>query len=241
MNLSADYFFPNDLTADVNVMNVGANQLYIEPRFAYGEFDVLSKETGWLWGIKGEYDFLYPGLGFFGLESGYMQGDVKDDAVKTDYQDFFVEAKVGYPFAQLGTLQFTPFLGLAYEKESFHYLSLELNQPKDHIHYGYVSFGFLSRLWYQPGFSIGLNLKAKYLFLGNYKNKSDQPHTCSLANKFHYEIELPVMLQLSNQMEIGIVPFYQHKVYCLQVKDLEWIDKIKIKALGIGFRLNYLF
>lgn len=240
MNLCADYCFPTDLTADMNTSLVGANQFYIEPRFAYFELNTIEKESGWIYGIKAAYDFISLELPYIGLEASYMQGDVKEDSIKNDYQDFFVEAKLGYQVCQLG-IYLIPFVGLAYENEHFNSLALQLQSVKNQIHYGYLSLGFLSR--YSPfiGMSIGLNFKAKYLFLANYKNKGEANHNCTLSNRFHYTLELPASWQVSNQMQLALVPFYEYKVYCLNIGDLDWINEIKIQDFGLGFRLNYLF
>lgn len=92
INLIA-YDFPSSLVT----RSVNGNQVYLEPTLSYATYTTEENEqNGYLYGISGAYDLLVFNAPYFGFESHYKSGKIKNHEFISRYTDYLFEGKLGY-------------------------------------------------------------------------------------------------------------------------------------------------
>lgn len=233
---SDDYYqFP--LAVGESTYNLG-NRIYLEPRFSRTELSTASfKQKGYLYGGKIGYDFICPNSIYFGLESSYMQGQLKGGLMQSTYSDFDIQARTGMTFGLMSIFNITPYIGMGYDWEKNEFSALE----EDKISYCYGSVGFLSQFYFAC-YSLGLNFQARFPFLGSHSCEDEESHEHdSVSKKIQYLIEIPVNYYFIPALSLGLTPFYTYKNYSNSFSDTDWLASSKLHSYGLAFRVSFNF
>lgn len=209
-----------------------------------------TKQDGVLAGVRGIYDrigrYCWYWGGEFALAQGSLRGHTGTDArLRSHFDDAMVEGRFGYTLQSCsGTCGlFTPFIGYGFAQERNRYVG----PSPVHVHfknsYDYAAVGFLSRLYYNPCLSLGLNVTVKYGLEGKIKVTHDPEgnnHHMRYENRLMCRICLPITYQ-PRRWGLCINPFYEYRHFGgLNQVPFNFLDT-KLKIWGCDFFLTYKF
>ncbi len=212
-----------------------------------------AEQGGTLYGIRGGYDHVRRYKLYWGLEAfwatGSLQGNVREEKLKSQFTDINVEARVGYTLQSKcwRCASLTPYVGLGYFWEKNNY-----QDPSPlHIHFknqfSYVPLGFLSQIFIVPNFSLGLNFKVRYILEGKQHVSHDPKHdhmTQNYDEKLQYRVELPATYFFCwkcHPLGVSLVPFFEYRHYGHRANfPFDFLDT-KLKLYGATLKLLYLF
>jgi hypothetical protein len=211
-------------------------RLYLGPDFFYRDYrEILpgigDGETGALFGLQGNVDYVkgnsvYFGVGFrYGAGKTTYNGSDFDTGTipiktKTDNQFFNIEGRLGYTF-QAGQPKhrflISPFVALGYHQWNRDVIG-EFNTIENYS-WGYVGPGFHAEYKVSKKFTIGLNAKLMFMFGGKinvedtFRGELVEQTGGKLGNDLQYEIELPLTYNLvensKNGIDLKFTPYYR--------------------------------
>jgi hypothetical protein len=183
-------------------------------------------QEGDLIGVRFNYDHIRRYKFYWGAQAFYGSGELHgknagNDKLHSRLADTQLEANLGYTFAYKNypCYSFTPFVGAGYFRETnrFHFPSpLEI---KLRTTFSYASCGFLSKMMFCTDWTIGFNARFKLLWQTRCRISGDPEHDTlkqQVGDRLHYRLELPIVYAhplFCHQVRIGIMPFYEHRIY----------------------------
>lgn len=235
-------------------------EAYVGPEIYYAERtrEGGTKQTGTLYGFRLGLDRiarykLYSGADFLyatGILNGTGKGGDSTFKSKSLFTDVNAEGRFGYTFQSktFHCASLTPFVGFGYFWETNAYK----NPTPLHIHFknrfSYIPFGFLSQIFITPQWSIGANVKIRYLLEAYQEVSHDPEHddaTQHYVKKLQYRIELPITyfpcLSLCDSLALSAVPFYEFRQYGRLVNFPFDFLETKLALYGATIKLLYLF
>lgn len=273
--LHSDYVFPNygydnsyQMTYGASIQTLSNNSITVNPLFGFAKLKQGKlKNDGWLYGIRGNYDFIPANNIYLGLEIGYKAGDMRgklkdspyfslnpdtqlleiDDKTKSQYSDFWAEGRIGFNFGCLNAYSgyIAPYFVIGYEREQDDYISPSPLDLDYKLYYGYLGAGLISSMGLIENLRVGVNCKFKWLF--NYSSKTGgedyiKDKKISCGSCFHWSIEIPIDYYITPNIFIGIVPFYEYKNYKRHEYNLEENKKkVDFNMYGGIVQLGYSF
>lgn len=184
-----------------------------------------AEQTGNAGGIRVRYDYLKRYCFYVGAESFYGSGVLKghtgsSDAIRSRLKDSSIEGYLGYTFQMkcYPYPAFTPYAGVGYLREVNKFSPPSPLQIKYTTQFRYLAFGFLSRVYLNPCFSIGLNARFRWPWEAKSKvNDSEFGDTHQqIGDSFQYRIELPLVygeFPRCPSFQFGFTPFYEGRHY----------------------------
>lgn len=236
-------------------------ETYLGPEiyYAHRTKEGGAKQGGTLYGVRFGLDRiqrykLYSGADFL-YATGVLEGTGKSGEhikfkSKSVLTDINAEGRFGYTFQSKSwrCASFTPFVGFGYFWEDNFY-----KHPTPlHVHFknrfSYIPFGFLSQIFIVPQWSIGANVKIRYLLDASQKVSHDSDHedtTQHYAKKMQYRIELPITyfpcFEICDSLAISAVPFYERRLYGhLANFPFDFLET-QLTLYGATVKLLYLF
>jgi hypothetical protein len=233
-SILAEYSFPTYESSTTTTMPF-AGCSHLTGNFIFGKAELKQhtvKEDGWLYGAKGNFDFISPNSIYLGAEVGYKQGDLEgkthDEALTTEseYSDFWAEGRLGFTLGEFGYAgYFSPYFVAGYEKEKHEFTPPTPLQIKHILTYGYIGCGAISSFSLTDCLSTGLNIKFKWMFNTKCKVNAGpeiEHEGLSSAGSFHWSVEAPLKYMVSQNFFLAVAPFYEYKNY----------DKHKLACIG---------
>ncbi len=207
---------------------------YGRHQFAFGpEFYHLKRirkggteQTGYLYGVRLNYDHIGRYLIYWGLEAAYAKGTLRgetgrDDDLKSRFSDQNIEARVGYTFqSESGCCaSFTPFTGVGYFIEKNEYVHPSPATYHFRNTFYYALLGALTKAYLNTKCTIGLNVAAMFSMDGKVKVSHDSDkgnNTLRYENKILCRATLPICY--SGEIcgcpgEFCLKPFYEYRQY----------------------------
>lgn len=212
-----------------------------------------AEQKGWLYGVRGGYDYIKRNSFYYGIDALYAQGTLKgrtsEARLKSDLTDINVEGRLGYTF-QTDTCHyasFTPYIGIGYFWEINKYkhpspLPIHFNN-----NFYYVPFGFLSSIYVTPELTLGFNYKGRFIIDGKTKVTHDASFddvSLRYVQRIQSRLELPITYYFcwSNQEgAVAAVPFYEFRNYGHHPNFPFDFLETKFKIFGVTLKLLYLF
>lgn len=209
-----------------------------------------TKQDGVLGGVRGIYDRIGRYCWYWGGEFAFAGGSLRGHTgtglrLRSHFDDAMVEGRFGYTLqSKSGTCGLlTPFVGYGYAQERNHYVG----PSPVHVHfknsYPYAALGFLSRIYYRPYLSLGLNVTVKYGLEGKIKVSHDpegKRHSQRYENKLMCRICLPITYQ-PRSLGFCLNPFYEYRHFGgLNQVPFNFLDT-RLKIWGCDFFLTYKF
>jgi hypothetical protein len=216
------------------------------------ERDKGSHQTGWLGGVRVEYDRIFPCALYWGGYLDWARGPLsgkngRGDRIKSTLTDYEIEGRVGFTFHEhwIGCFTLTPFAGWGYyrAKSDFKHPTPILVTIKDT--YEYAAGGVLFRSYLTNLWMWGIDFIAKYMMDGKSRLEDREERTSetmSVAEEWQYEVNLPILYrQCCKQREVqwGIVPFWRLKQF--GGRENYPHDFFKTTYLNWGLRLEGAF
>jgi hypothetical protein len=232
-----------------------ALEAYIGPEIYYVQRtkEGGAKQSGTLYGVRLGYDHIRRYKLYWGIDAlwaqGALDGKMEDDHIKSTLTDINIEARLGYTFQSKSwrCASVTPYMGLGYfwENNCFRHPSpLPIHFQN---RFTYIPLGFLSQIFVTPNWSIGVNVKVRFLFDSEMHASHDPEHDDSTQiykEYLQYRIELPinyVFCWKSHSLAAGLVPFYEYRHYGYQANyPFDFLDT-KLRLYGVTLKLFYLF
>ena len=236
--LNADECYPN-------------NSVYISPEVyrVKRERKGGTIQKGTLGGVRVGYDRLKRYGWYVGLEGNYGYGTLKghnagEDTIKSHFSDLWADVRFGYTFQQKCgfRLAFTPFIGVGYGQERNEFIS-----PSPlHLHfktkYRFVEAGFLSSAQLTENLNVGLRFKALFPYEPKCDVSNDPNHNPvrqNIGERFQYRVDVPIIYSLCEPFEIGLVPFYEYRLFGSHVNYPFDYFKTKILIWGAMIKTEY--
>lgn len=213
-----------------------------------------TRQHGTLIGVRGTFDHikryrLYWG-GDFLYATGTLRGKVGSGAkIKSRFTDELAEGRIGYTFQYkfFPFPAFTPYIGYGRFSETNKFRPPSPLTVKFRTHYNYLAFGFLSCITINQQWCIGANLRMRAFW--NAKCKvSDDPDfddtTQQIGSRINYRVEVPVVYrvcQISDSLELGLVPFYEFRHYGGRENFPFDFFETKLRIYGVNIQFGYCF
>jgi len=213
-----------------------------------------TRQKGEALGVRLSYDRIkrykfYVGAQLF-YGSGILRGHSGNDSrIRSRLIDKQIEGNLGYTFQSkcFPHVAFTPFAGYGYFRESNKFsppspLSLTFTTQ-----FRYVSFGFLSSVYVLPCLTVGVNARFRWPWEARCKVSNDPEFNTIhqiVGDKLHYRIELPITYFgafLYNGLELGIMPFYEQRLYGARENFPFDFFKTRYTIYGVDLQLIYRF
>jgi hypothetical protein len=213
-----------------------------------------ANQNGYLYGARLGYDYIRRYAFYIGFDGLYAQGFLKGcsgegDRIKSELTDANIEGRIGYTFQSKAChyFSFTPFVGIGYFWEFNDYQHPSPIQAYFKNTFYYVPVGFLSRVFFNPQLSVGLNFKARILVDGKVKVTHDEEaenSTQRYKEDWQYRIDVPLTYYfcwLNQDVAVSLVPFYEYRHYGHRVNfPFDFLDT-KFRIYGGTLKLFYLF
>ena len=210
-------------------------------------------QTGTLYGVRLGYDRVRRYKLYWGVDAlwaqGTLEGKAQDDHVKSIFTDINVEGRVGYTFQSKcwRCASFTPYTGLGYfwENNFFEHPSPLPIHFKNR--FSYVPFGFLSQIFITPRWSVGANLKVRFLLQSSVEATHDperEDTTQNYEERLQYRAELPITYFIcwrKHSLAFSLVPFYEYRPYGYRANFPFDFLETKFNLYGGTFKILYLF
>lgn len=212
-----------------------------------------TQQNGVLYGFRLGYDYLkrckyYCGADFLWAQ-GILNGYNTQAHLKSILTDSNLEARIGYTFQSKNwrCASFTPYIGGGYFWEK----NIYKHPSPLHVHFKneflYIPIGFISQIFIIPSFSVGLNVKWRFLLQGEQQVSHDPEYDRSIQHyneKLQYRVELPLTYFFcSHHSSLGVrlVPFYEYRHYGRRANfPFDFFDT-QFKCYGAVCKLLYLF
>lgn len=236
-------------------------EAYIGPEIYYAERtkEGGAKQNGTLYGFRLGYDRVKRYKWYWAADllfaTGILEGSGRAGEhikfkSKSQLTDVNVEGRFGYTFQSKywRCASLTPFAGYGYFWEDNFYK----HPTPMHIHFknrfSYIPFGFLSQIFITPKWSVGANVKIRYLLEASQKVSHDPEHEDTVqhyVNKLQYRIEVPLTyfpcLEMCDSLAVSLVPFYECRPYGhLANFPFDFLET-KLTLWGATLKLLYLF
>ncbi len=231
---------PPSSTPDIPdyLQNEKPNRFFIGPEVFYRNYNeeeitpgFKSFESGFLYGVKVQYDYVKRNSVYIGTDLRYDRGQTNyssqniDETTgvttpissKTNNEFFNFEGRLGYTFKadKVGRLLLTPFVGYGYQQ-----WNRDITGPGGYTEdYSWQYFAGGLRAEYRPSrrFTIGMNLKLMRMINGS-MDVQNYPGAVAvkaldLGERLQAEVELPITYHLVDTPKSGIAlrfaPFYR--------------------------------
>lgn len=213
-----------------------------------------AKQNGWLTGGRFIYEHCRRYCFYWGLEASYARGTLRGhtgggNPSKSIMSDGSVEGRFGYTFKYKYGWQpaLTPFFGVGYLWEINNFKSPSPIPLHNRIQCRYVTAGFLASISPLDNFTVGLNVKVRYL-------KDPRCHTSNdplsdidsmdqnISNdRFQYRIELPITYVPCGSCWGGaLLPFYEKRFYGGFADEVDF-KKMQLYYYGVALMLERQF
>lgn len=213
-----------------------------------------AQQSGNLYGVRIGYDRIKRYKFYWGIDALWAQGILtgkndRKDHLKSQMSDLNVEARLGYTIQSKcwRCASITPYVGGGYFEEINNYKHPTPLPVHFKNKFTYIPFGFLSQIFVYPFFSVGLNVKIRYLIEAEQEVTNDPKYKKlkqHYEENFQYRIELPFnyfFCWKSFPLAIGIVPFYEYRHYGHRANfPFDFLD-VKLEFYGATLKLHYLF
>lgn len=210
-------------------------------------------QTGTLYGARIGFDQIRRYKIYWGADAlwakGTLNGKNDESRIKSSLTDINIEGRFGYTFQSKcwRCASFTPFVGLGYfwENNFFqHPTPLPLHFKN---RFFYVPFGFLSQFFLTPNWSIGANLKIRFLIDSSVHVSNDPDHddvTQNYEELLQYRAELPLTYFVcwkEHSLAVSLVPFYEYRPYGYRANyPFDYLET-KFNLYGATLKFLYLF
>jgi len=255
-NVPCEIFDPNSQQTVLDRSLKQPNQFSLAPeiyrlhRFRKGG----TRQHGTLCGVRAGYDFIKRYNFSFGIQAFYGRGTLRGKtsqnlSSRSHWSDEQIEAYAGYTFQTKTPLcfSFTPFGGYGYFREINQFISPSPVKFRSTTQFDYFLYGFLSSANVTPCTKIGVNARFRTPWDQKCKVSKDPENedtTQRIGDSFQFRIELPVRYHTPwgcNHFEIGIMPFYEQRLYEGRIGYPENYLRTKIIIYGIDLQLVFQF
>lgn len=212
-----------------------------------------ARQNGTLYGVRLGFDHVRRCKLYWGLDAlwakGSLEGQAKEDQIKSMLTDINVEARLGYTFQRKSwrCASFTPYLGLGYfwENNFFEHPSPLPIHFKNR--FSYIPLGFLSQIFITSHVSIGANFKLRFLIESSVEASHDPEHDNTTQNyddQLQYRVELPITYfscWSRHSLAVSFVPFYEYRPYGHKANYPFDFLETKLNLYGATVKFLYLF
>lgn len=185
-----------------------------------------TRQSGMLWGGRITYERIKRYGWYLGADVLYATGTLDGHSnskskIRSTLTDTNVEGRFGYTLQQKSNCgpYLIPFVGIGYFRETNNFRHPTPIPAHFRNTFTYIPFGFLSHLYVNSEFGIGLNFKVRYL-LHHKIHVSHDPEfdTLTLHYQEHlqYRVELPLTYDTcfyNRLWQIKLTPFYEYRNY----------------------------
>lgn len=212
-----------------------------------------TRQSGTLYGFRIGYDHIHRYKFYWGIDAlwakGFLEGKTEEHRVKSLFTDMNLEARLGYTFQSKGwrCASFTPYTGGGYFWENNDYQNPSPLTVHFKNRFSYIPLGFLSQIFIYPNWSLGMNLKLRYLLEGQQHVTHDPEHSRLIQHyeeHFQYRIELPITYFFcwkKYALALGLIPFYEYRPYGHRANFPFDFLETKLKLYGTTLKCLYLF
>ncbi|MBJ7449739.1 MAG: hypothetical protein JHC93_05210 [Parachlamydiales bacterium] len=218
-----------------------------------------TKQKGLLTGLIVNYDRIKRNSFYLGADAYWAKGDMHGHSgsgriLKSIITDIEAEGRVGFTIRSKGEKKpfFTPFVGYGYFRETNQFkapypMTITYNDSFD-----YYAVGFVSGINVCKDFSVGINVKWKWMNEGTCKISNEpiddytDPSTANpeliIESQWQYTIEMPLDFhpkKWSKRCWLNLVPFYEYRHF--GGRENFPSDYIDTQERILGARLTFLF
>lgn len=210
-------------------------------------------QTGTIYGARLGFDQIRRYKLYWGADvlwaKGTLNGRTDESRIKSTLTDINVEGRFGYTFQSKSwrCASFTPFVGCGFfwENNFFqHPTPLPLHFKN---RFSYVPFGFLSQIFINPNWSVGVNFKVRFLIDSSVHVSNDPDHddvTQNYQELLQYRAEIPVTYFVcwkEQSLAVSLVPFYEYRPYGYRANfPFDYLET-KFNIYGATIKFLYLF
>lgn len=230
-------------------------EAYIGPEIYYTQRvkEGGSKQTGTLYGVRIGYDRIQRYKLYWGIDAlwarGILEGQTKENHLKSTLTDMNVEARIGYTFQSKNwrCASLTLYSGGGYFWENNFYQHPSPLTVHFKNRFSYIPIGFLSQIFVTPNWSIGANFKVRYLIESEHKVTNDPEHdhlTQHYEDRLQYRVDLPVTYFIcwkKHSLAVSLVPFYEYRSYGYRANFPFDFLETKFNFYGATLKFLYLF
>lgn len=236
-----------DLSPLPHILSLGPEAYHVQRTRVGG-----TKQQGWLYGLRINYDYIKRYHIYWGLDAHWAKGTLNGHnggraILKSSFSDAQIEGRLGYTFQAKCLYQpsLTPFLGYGYFKDCNDFRTPSPLPVKFTTTYRYISYGFLASIAPTELLNLGLNFKSWSMIHARVKVHDDPEEenvSMLIGERFNYRIELPVVYRFcscNQHLEIGISPFYELRHYGERENfPFDFLDT-KFRLWGCTLQLSY--
>lgn len=236
-------------------LKTGVLETHIGPEIyhIYRIKDKGGKQLGTLYGARIGYNYIHYRHLYWGIDAlwakGILKGKMEENKLKSTFKDVNIEARFGYTFHSKywQDAYFIPYLGLGYFWENNFYQSPSPLPIHFKNRFSYLPFGFFFQFFVSSNWSIGTNLKIRYLLEAKQYATNDPKHA-SLTQYYEencqYRVELPIAYSLCWKKSFfifSLTPFYEYRSYGYRVNFPFDFLETKLKLYGASLIFLYSF
>ena len=183
-----------------------------------------TKQSGCMDGVRLEVERIKGSSFYLGGDFFYSEGVIKGHnsrnlSLRSRIHDWTVEGRLGFTFMLpiKGYPYIVPFGGYGHfeEHNKFLFPSPLLYKTTDTFHY--ITTGLLSGVNFTPQFSLGINIKTRFMVNGSSKITEDSDFeniTLSMNDESQYRVEVPLSYVIADccfSLDLILTPFYEYR------------------------------
>ncbi len=207
-------------------------------------------QRGRIDGLRLGYERIKCDAVYLNFDALFAKGTLKGHtgrgrSLRSTLKDHIYEGKIGYTFVKCHPLHtyIIPYVGGGYFNEKNNFTSSVLFSFKDT--FKFFSVGFLSGLYLDPCFSIGLEFDLRFMINGKSTVTDDPLYdtvTLIMSDESFYRVEVPIEYEgIKNRFALKAAPFYEHRHFGGRMGfPFDFIDT-KFDLIGIQFAISFLF